>query len=121
MIHSQLNLMVGTMVALAGALVLIRVMLLEPASVRYPKAPTWLRNLMLCFAAVLLFVGFQFVFSETPPQPATRLMALSLLLYKTAMLGNVIRQRYPEQVWRRLNRIDEVLHCKSPASRWFSK
>ena len=111
-------LITGTLLIIAGALTLTRHFLLEPVSDHYPKAPFWLRNAMFLFAAVLMFIGMQFLwafFSGEPntippqPSPSTQLLAVALALYKGAMLGNILRQRYPPETWQRLNRINEIV------------
>ncbi len=114
-------LIVGVLLCLAGAFTLTRHFLLEPVSVHYPRAPFWLRNSMFLFAAVLIFIGMQFLWTFAsgapdiiPPQPSpsTQMLAVALALYKAAMLGNIVRQRYPAETWRRLNRVNEVLCLK---------
>jgi hypothetical protein len=119
----------GLMLILAGCLTMARHTLLEPASTHYPKAPMFVRNFMFLFAAVLLFLGLRYVWvfysgqpNTTPPQPdpSMQLLAIALVVYKTAMLCNIIRQRYPEQIWNRLNRINESLRCKDKdVINWF--
>jgi len=120
-------LITGVMLSLAGVLTLARHYLLEPVSLRYPKAPFWLRNSMFLFAAILIYVGMKFLwvyFSDQPdtlppqPAPSTQLLALSLVLYKAAMLANIVRQRYPIETWQRLNRINENL-C--PKKWWWQR
>lgn len=114
-------LFVGVMLVLAGGLTMARHMLLEPVSTHYPKAPLFVRNSMFAFAAVLLFLGLRFLWvffdgqeNTIPPQPdpSTQLLAAALVFYKAVMLVNIIRQRYTEQIWDRLNRINDALRCK---------
>jgi hypothetical protein len=122
---------VGAMLSLAGVLTLARHFLFEPISGRYPKAPVFVRHAMFGFGAILIFLGLQFIMTfaqgganTIPPQPtpAMQFLATALVLYKGTMLGNVVRQRYPEDVWNRLNRISESLHCGDrPILRWFSR
>lgn len=111
----------GVMLLIAGGLTLTRHMLLEPVSTHYPKAPLFVRNSMFAFASVLLFLGLRFIWvyasghpNTTPPQPdpSIQLLSCALVGYKAVMLTNIIRQRYTEQVWNRLNRINEALRCK---------
>jgi hypothetical protein len=126
------GLFTGVLLILAGGFTLGRHYLLEPICPNYPKAPFWLRNFMFLFAAVMVFLGLQFLWvfvsdapNTIPPQPAPsmQLLSLALCLYQAAMLGNILRQRYPQEVWDRLNRINEKLFCKEdhPIWRWLSK
>jgi hypothetical protein len=100
---------------------MIRHFLLEPLSLHYPKAPGWLRHTMFLFATVVIFLGLRFVWAfmsdapdVMPPQPGAsmELMSMILVIYKGSMLANVLRQRYPEEVWTKLNRINDHLLCK---------
>jgi hypothetical protein len=72
------------------------------------------------FASVLIFVGLRFLWvwgtgeGATVPPGATGLgvlLATSTFVYKGSMLYNVLRQRYPADVWIRLNRITEMVRC----------
>jgi len=115
-------LITGVLLTLAGVLTLARHYLLEPVSIRYPKAPFWLRNSMFLFATVLIYIGMKFgwvYFSGQPdgippqPAPSTQLLAVALFFYKAAMLGNIVRQRYPADTWRRLNHLTELVTCST--------
>lgn len=123
-------LVTGGLLVLAGLLTMARHFLLEPVSTHYPKAPAWLRNSMFLFAAVLIYVGLQFLWAywsgapnTIPPQPSpsTQLLSLALVLYKGAMLGNILRQRYSADTWKRLNRINEHLRCSGGRCGWFGR
>lgn len=116
-----LNAITGGLLVVSGILVLARQMLLEPDSARYPKAPQWLLTVMLIVAGSLLFVGLQTIVASEPVQGKMALMAVVLFLYKASMLANLVRQRYPEDTWRRLNRIHESLTCGTAIPRWLSK
>ncbi len=120
----------GVMLLIAGGLTMTRHMLLEPVSTHYPKAPLFVRNAMFGFAAVLLFLGLRFVWvyasgqpDTIPPQPdpSIQLLATALVAYKSVMLTNIVRQRYSEQIWNRLNWLNAFLRSKdSPFYRkWF--
>ena len=111
-------LVTGTMFVIAGLLCLARHFLLEPWSPNYPKAPKFVRHGIFGFASVLLFIGLQFIWvffndarTTMPPQPSPnmQLLAAALVIYKSVLLGNIISQRYPERVWKRLNRMNEFL------------
>lgn len=115
------SLYTGMMLLLAGGLTMCRHILLEPISTYYPKAPMFVRNFMFLFASVMLFLGLRYTWvfwsnqpNITPPQPdpSMQLLTTALVVYKTAMLVNIIRQRYTEQIWTRLNRINDQLRCK---------
>lgn len=124
-------LVTGLMLITAGILTLVRHYLLEPGSTHYPKAPIFLRHVMFGFASCILFVGLQFVWTfmsdkanTMPPQPtpAMQLLATALLVYKSSLLVNILRQRYPEQVWQKLNRINDHLHCRDGKfASWLSR
>jgi hypothetical protein len=113
----------GSMLVIAGVLCLMRHFLLEPTSPNYPKAPVFVRHGIFAFAMVCLLLGLQFLavfFNDKapntiPPQPGPSIQFLStaLVIYKAILLGNIVRQRYPEPVWDRLNRMNETLQCKN--------
>ena len=120
-------LLTGLMLVIAGGLTLARHFLLEPLSTHYPKAPAWLRHTMFLFAAVLIYTGLRFVWAfatnapdTIPPQPgpATQLLAVALLLYKSAMLANVLRQHNTAATWKRLNRLNEKCRTGGGKCRW---
>lgn len=116
------NIFTGGFFVLAGLSALVRQSLLEPDSPQYPKAPAWLRMCMFGFSAVLMFTGLHYISSPHDTAGPTRLLAIALVLYNVAMLGNVVRQRYPEDVWDRLNRVNERISCSNNSfHRWLSK
>lgn len=125
------TLVTGLLLILAGGLTLTRHFLLEPVSAKYPKAPVFIRNCMFAFGAVLIFLGLRYTWTyifdtsgHVPPHPdaTMQFLAFVLAVYKAAMLANIIRQRYSEEVWTRLNRISDALHCPdSRIARWFGK
>lgn len=115
-------LITGAMFIVAGILCLARHFLLEPTSAQFPKAPAFVRHGIFGFATILLFIGLQFIWvffndarTSTPPQPtpSMQLLATALVVYKSILFANIFRQRYPEQVWKKLNRINEFLQCQS--------
>lgn len=109
----------GCTLVMAGLFALGRQSLLEPASGRYPKAPTWLRHCMFGFATLVIFVGLQTIFSNNPVTNPMALLAVGLAVYNGAMLFNLLRQRYPEVVWNRLNKINDRLFCTQNSLRRF--
>lgn len=125
------SLVTGLCLVGASAMALGRHALLEPVSGNYPKAPGWVRHSMFGMATILMFVGLQYLWvfvsgkpNTIPPQPpgSMQLLAIALFIHKAAMLLNILRQRCPEQVWDRLNRINQHLHCKDvgPFWKWLS-
>jgi len=115
------SIVAGVAFLLAGSFALIRVFLLEPGSNRYPKAPRWLRYLMFLMSSVMLLYGMQYIWvyfrdlpNATPPQASMQMqfLAVCLAIYKGGMLLNILRQRFPEEIWLRLNRIHESLPCR---------
>lgn len=119
---THIDLITGIAFVVAGLFALGRQSLLEPASSQYPKAPGWLRHCMLAFAALQIFMGLQALTARHVVTDPMALMACGLLLYNGAMLFNLLRQRYPEDVWERLNRINDRLFCsQSPVRRFISK
>ena len=114
-------LVTGGMFALAGVMTLLRHFLLEPQSTHYPKAPVFVRQGIFAFSMVLIFIGLQFIwvfFEDSPntippqPGPSTQFLATALLFYSAVMLGNIVRQRYPEATWKKLDRVHESLNCR---------
>jgi hypothetical protein len=115
-------LITGILLCFSGILCLVRHFLLEPNTKHYPKAPVLVRHAMFGFAGICLFLGLQYIWvffmdnrTSVPPQPgpAIQLLSIALVIYKTALLGNILSQRYPAQIWERLNRINEALRCKN--------
>lgn len=122
MSYSVTIILTGGCFVVGGLLALMRQSLLEPASGHYPKAPSWLRNCMFAFASLQVFIGLQTLSAQRDVAHSMVLMAIGLVLYNGAMLFNLLRQRYPEDVWNRLNLINDRLFCKdSPVKRWISK
>jgi hypothetical protein len=132
MMPAYTSLITGIALILAAVFMLTRIFLLDPVMTHYPKAPTWLRNSMFMFAAVLMFVGLHFLWvfasgkpDTYPPQPSPymQLIALALCIDKGVMLANLLRQRLPTEIWERLNRVNERLHCKDgkPIWSWLSR
>lgn len=125
------TLVTGVLLMIAGVLTLARHFFLEPVSSKYPKAPAFVRHSMFMFAAVLLFIGLRYVWAflsdgttNVPPHPpaSMQFLATALVLYKAAMLLNIVRQRYPDEVWTRLNRINDALNCPdNKIATWFGK
>lgn len=102
---------------LAGGCGLVRHFLLEPKVTNYPQAPRWLLTVFF-FAAVMIFLGSPFLLAwhldEPSPPGATAAgaaLAVTLLIYKGSLLVNVLHQRLPADVWRRLNRITAMARC----------
>lgn len=112
----------GIALVFSGLFALYRQYLLEPDSGEYPKAPTWLRLCMFAFATVQILIGLQTFSTARPVADPMTLLAVMLLIYNGAMLGNVLRQRYPEEVWLKLNKINDRLFCsKSDLRKWLIK
>lgn len=112
----------GLFYLLAGVFGLFRHLVLEPSIPNYPKAPPWLLHIVFAFAAVLIYAGARFLWvwgtgeGATSPPGATGfsvVLAFGTMAYKAAMLGNVLHQRYPADVWRRLNRINSLVRCST--------
>lgn len=110
----------GVMLVIAAILTLTRHYLLDATEPHYPKAPAFVRHVMFGFAAVVMFLGLQYIwvfFNDTrttvPPQPGPgiQLLSTALVVYKATLLGNILAQRYPAQIWERLNRINQALRC----------
>lgn len=114
------SLLAGLPLVVAGICGLVRHFLLEPRMEHYPKAPGWLLLVYFAFAVVLIYLGLRFLLAwlgesdRIPPnaQPGFVLMGWTAFLYKGAMLLNVLRQRYPVAVWRRLNRLHDMNCCR---------
>lgn len=109
----------GFTLFLAGVCGFIRHFLLEPKMAEYPKAPGWLLAVFFVFAGVLCGLGMRFIagwwmgVTAAPPgaDPALASLGAVLFIYKGSMLVNVMMQRYPAQVWKRLNQMYDVVRC----------
>lgn len=110
----------GLFYLLAGLFSLSRHIILEPSIPNYPKAPAWLLNIVFAFGAILVYAGLRFLWvwgtgeGAVSPPGATGfsvMMAFAVMAYKIAMIVNVLRQRYPADVWARLNRINALARC----------
>lgn len=112
----------GVMLTLAGTSGLIRHGLLEPSMPNYPKGPPWLLGVFFVFASFLIFIGLRYVTTffigvdQTPPGAAAVMVSMSfmLLIYKVSLLVNVLMQRYPSEVWDRINRITTIVKTSCP-------
>lgn len=111
----------GIMLILAGGFTLGRHYLFEPVSVRYPKAPFFVRQTIFAFACAMFFVGIRFVLvffyddrMTSPPQPdaATQFLATCLFINNAVMFWNIQRQRMSDKdiadVARDTQRLDWV-------------
>jgi hypothetical protein len=121
---NSFSLWAGMFYLLAGLCGLVRHFLLEPTIPNYPRAPSWLLNVVFGFAALLIYAGLRYLWvwgtgegSTTPPGATGMgvLLGAGLFIYKGAMLYNVARQRYPVETWRRLNRITDLARCRPGA------
>lgn len=110
----------GLFYLLAGLFGLFRHLVLEPNIPNYPKAPPWLLNVVFAFAVILIYAGLRFLWvwgtgeGAVSPPGATGfsvVLAFGTMAYKFSMLLNVLRQRYPADVWARLNRINALARC----------
>lgn len=118
------SLLAGVFYFVAGTSGLVRHFLMEPGMTHYPPAPKWLLHIFFIFSSVLIYAGLRFLWAwgtgegvNTPPGATAMAVLLSFttMIYKLSMLYNVMRQRYPSDVWARLNRITRLLQC-SPRS-----
>jgi len=109
----------GVMLFISAMFGYTRHFLFEPKMTHYPPAPKWLLIVYFGFATVLFYLSMSFLHAAafgpwtTPPQAGSRftMISLALLIYKGSMLYNVLRQRYPAEVWQRINRITSVVVC----------
>jgi hypothetical protein len=117
----NLDLFTAALLALAGFSLGFRQIVLSPRNSTYPPAPPFVRLAMFVFAAAMagaavLFWGH----ANTPPefagQAAGIVAALSfgVAIYNAVMLVNILRQRYPAEVWRRLNRAADTVKRSCP-------
>lgn len=114
------SLFAGSFYLLAGICGLVRHFLLEPGMANYPRAPKWLLNVFFMFSCVLMYAGLRFLWvwatgeGVTVPPGVTGMgvmLAAATFIYKGSMLFNVARQRYPADVWVRLDRITKLVQC----------
>jgi uncharacterized membrane protein HdeD (DUF308 family) len=124
-------LFVGVMLLLTGIVSVVRAFLLDPHSSRYPKAPSFVRHTIFGFGTIMAWLGLHYLtvflsdsLPTSPPQPGAEMQFMSLILavYKSILLANIVRQRYPEEVWTKLNRLNDALPCKDRKFlAWLSK
>lgn len=112
-------LLTGCMYAVAALAIGLRSIAFEPQNVRLPRGPTWVRLTLNGVAVILAFSAAAVLFPLSDGRAVTttwRELAVSAGIagYAVAMLVNVLRQRYPESVWRRINRINEIACCRPP-------
>jgi hypothetical protein len=114
-------LFVGVALLVTGIVSVARAFLLDPRSERYPKAPAFVRHTIFGFGTLMCWLGLHYLtvfFSDSastsPPQPGAEMQFIStvLCIYKTILLANIARQRYPVDVWTKLNRLNDALPCK---------
>ena len=114
----------GLFLFIAGVFGLMRHFLLEPGIQNYPKAPSWLLKVYFLFATVLIYMGLTYFTvwfmggpNTIPPgaSPKMVLLSFAILFYKGSMFVNVLRQRYPPEVWARINRLQDIVKCSRPS------
>jgi hypothetical protein len=111
----------GILLTASGSCGLLRHFLLEPKTPNYPKAPSWLLGVFFIFSTFLIFIGLRYIntaiigVDTTPPGAATVMVSMSAMLffYKVSLLTNVLMQRYPAEVWQKLNSINTMVRCSS--------
>lgn len=116
-----LDLFTAALLALAGFSIGMRQIVLSPRNSTYPPAPAGVRAAMFVFAvllagAALLFYGEHGIPGAFAGQAAGLMLviAAAIALYNAIMLANILGQRYPAYVWRRLNRAAETVKRSCP-------
>lgn len=109
---------IGVTFMLSAVFMIVRHMMLMPMQGHYPKAPPYVRNTMFFAGAGFMFVGLRAIWAyysgapeQLPPDPSLQLTGTVLVAHTGVMLLNILRQRYPEATWLRLNAINERLLC----------
>jgi len=121
----NLDLITALLLALGGFSIGLRQIVLSPRNLTYPAAPPHVRAAMFGFAVALggasvLFWGH----ADTPPEYAgeaagiVALLVGGVALYNLVMAVNVLAQRYPPDVWRRLNRATETVKRSCPEKKF---
>ena len=123
----NLDLVTALLMALAAIAAGVREILLSPSHVAFPKAPLMVRGAI--YIHLMALAGASVLFWGAAEQPgdyagqgsiAVALFAFGMALYNLAMFINVMRQRYDPVVWRRINRMNEVVKasCPAPNTSW---
>jgi hypothetical protein len=117
----NLDLITALLLALAGFSIGVRQIVLSPRNSTYPPAPPLVRAAMFAFAVVLggsamLFYGEQEVAGSFAGHAAALVawIIAGVAAYNAVMLVNILRQRYPAEVWRRLNRAADTVKRSCP-------
>jgi hypothetical protein len=105
----SLNLLTAILLAVAGFALGLRQILLDPRNATFPCAPFAVRMAMFIGAGALAYMAVKFwghagaePYAGEAAAPVAVLAGL-LALYFGAMLVNVLAQRFPAVVWRRIH------------------
>lgn len=117
----MVDLVTAILLAVASFAICVRQIVLSPNNGTFPPAPQAVRVGMFIFGAVLAYSAVLF-FGASPQGGAyagqagllVLLMASGLCFYNVIMLVNLMRQRYPAPVWRRLNHAAKVVRDSCP-------
>lgn len=108
----SVNLLTAILLGVAGFSVGLRQIILSPDSPSFPCAPRAVRVAMflaaVCLAgAAMLFLGHPHPFAG---QAASAVAVISgiLALYNVVMVWNVMVQRYPPSIWKRMDRFNRA-------------
>jgi hypothetical protein len=117
----NLDLITAVLLALGGFSIGMRQIVLSPRNATYPPAPSFVRFAMFVFAAMLagsavLFFGEQEVAGAYAGKAGwlVVVLAAAAAAYNATMLVNILGQRYPAEVWRRMNRAAATVKRSCP-------
>jgi len=117
----NLDLITALLLAVAGFSIGFRQIVLSPRNSTYPPAPRLVRLAMFVFAAFCGGAAVMFHGGiDLPGDYAGRasgvvaIFVFGVATYNGVMLFNILLQRYPAEVWRRLNRAAETVKKSCP-------
>lgn len=117
----NLDLVTAILIGIAGFAIGFRQIVLSPRNSTYPPAPAHVRGAMWAFAVFCAFASVMFFGGIDKPGAYAGNAAWVVLafvavvaLYSSVLLANILAQRYPAEVWRRLNRATETVKRSCP-------
>ena len=114
-----INLLTAILLGAAGFSLGLRQILLSPRNATFPCAPFAVRLAMFIGAAALGYMAVRFGSEGDGPYAGQAGQTVAILaglmaLYFGAMLLNVLAQRFPAPVWRRINAFEAKVKSSSP-------
>lgn len=115
-----INLLTALLLALAGFTLGLRQIFLDPRNATFPCAPAGVRMLMFLGAGALGGLAVLFWGHSSRPYAGEAAAPIAVLagllaIYFSAMVINVLAQRWPSRVWDRINAYDARVRASSRA------